>query len=674
MAVALGIAAACLVLLRQTEFGPGLTPDSAAYVFAASNLYAGRGFPPEFTFWPPLLPLIFAATAVFRDDMIAAAAAVNAVAFGLAVFVVATWLRRYRVSPWLVAWAGLALALSPAAGVAAYVWSESVFVLFVLAALSSMDRFLATGTPRTLLVSAGFAALCFLTRYAGASVVVCGVALIAMRTALEPKPKWKIRAALLFYATIGFAPTAVWTMRNLLVFGYPIGDRSVFDGQFQVSDTVRMLVETTLNATVGPKVLDRIDSSAPTVDGSKAHAKNQLIWLLAVWGLIGCALVRWRRAGLWPGWPGVAVAGGFVLCYVAFLAVASPLGGLNPEPRFAVPLYAPMLVVLTLALHACHAHAWSATAGWDGEWAAWRRWLVRSAMAAALWLWLAQWVAPNIVEMRQWAKHGSDGYGARRWIESETLAYLRSTTFDGCLVSNDPFAVYLLADSGNGVEFVEAAVESPAAQRQHGVGAIMSYTRGNGMPCSEDRYVVWFYAPRLRKYTNLAAFLAASPNLRLIAVHTDGIVFHQGEREAGDGADDAATQLAEALLRRGREGELAAASHFHVYYDGSRRHLTYVRRPCAPADVGPRFFLHVTPKDPADRSFVQRNTRWRPPQVGFHNLDFSFAPHGVRNGDLCVASKALPSFAIAHIRTGQWSPAQETIWSTTFAVPPAPLQ
>lgn len=667
MAVALGIAAACLVLLRQTEFGPGLTPDSAAYVFAASNLYAGRGFPPEFTFWPPLLPLIFAATAVFRDDMIAAAAVVNAVAFGLAVFVVATWLRRYRVSPWLVAWAGLALALSPAAGVAAYVWSESVFVLFVLAALSSMDRFLATGTPGTLLVAAGFAALCFLTRYAGASVVVCGVALIAMRAALEPKPKWKIRAALL-YATIGFAPTALWLMHNLLVLGYPIGDRSIFHGQFRASDTVRMLVETILNATVGPKVLDRIDFSAPTVDGSKAHASNQLIWLLAVWGLIGYALARWRRAGLWPGWPGVAVAGGFLLCYLAFLAVASPLGGLNPEPRFAVPLYAPMLVVLTLALHACHAHAWSATAKWDGEWAMWRRWLVRSAIVAAPLLWLAQWVAPNVVEMRQWAKYGSDGYGARRWNESETLAYLKSTTSNGCLVSNDPFAVYLLAGTPTPPRWAigGSGVRSHRDQRRQ-------RPQRPRRRCSEDNHMVWFYAPRVRKYTNLAAFLAASPNLRLIAVYADGIVFHQGEREVGD-ADDAATQLAEALLRRGREGELAAASHFNVYFDGAGKHLTYVRRGCAPADVGPPFFLHVTPRDPTERRFEQRNGRWRQRSVGFHNLDFSFAPHGVRTGDLCVATKALPSFDIAHIRTGQWSPAQETIWNTTFAVPPAPLQ
>jgi len=148
--VALGVAATCLVLLRQTEFGPGLSPDSVAYISLARNLVRGEGFVTfdgQSTYWPPLFPLVLAATGALHDDMIAAAAVVNAVAFGATVFIVAVWLRRY-VSPLLVAWAGMGLALSPAARVAAYVWSESMFVLFVVAALSSLDRFLATGTRK----------------------------------------------------------------------------------------------------------------------------------------------------------------------------------------------------------------------------------------------------------------------------------------------------------------------------------------------------------------------------------------------------------------------------------------------------------------------------------------------------------------------------------------------
>ena len=516
MAVALGIAAACLVLLRQTEFGPGLTPDSAAYVSAARSLLAGEGFVPfaggyaywsgGYAYWPPLFPLILAIAGIFHDDMIAAAAVVNAVAFGLTVFVAAGWLRRH-VSPLLVAWAGLALALSPAAGVAAYVWSESVFVLFVVAALSTLDRFLATGAPKALLVCAGFAALCCLTRYAGASVVVCGIALIVRATTLAPRRR--IRAAAL-YAAVGLAPTALWMVRNLLVLGSPMGDRSQYDEQFSAPDTVRMMVEATLHGAVGPKVLDWIDLFAPA-DGSTAYL---LAWLLAVWGLVGCALARWRRAGLWPG---VAVAGGFALCYLAFMAVASPLGGLNAEPRFAVPLNAPMLVVLALAFHACGVRVWSAAAGWGGQRAARCRWLVRSAMVAALSLWLAQWVAPNVAELKQWRKHGSDGYGARRWAESETLAHLKSTAFDvdGLLLSNDPFAVYLLTGGA-------ARLSGNHRAGNHRVGGLRK-------DIPPGTVVVWFHAPRVRRSTDLELLLAASGaasgNLKLIAAHADGATF-----------------------------------------------------------------------------------------------------------------------------------------------------
>ena len=654
MPVALGIAAACLVLLRQTEFGPGLSPDSVAYISLARNLYAGEGFVPfdgQSTYWPPLFPLVLAATGALHDDMIAAAAVVNAVAFGLTVFLVAVWLRRY-VSPLLVAWAGMGLALSPAAGVAAYVWSESVFVLFVVAALSSLDRFLATGTRKALVVCAGFAALCCLTRYAGASVLVCGVALIATRaTLLTLTPKRRIRAAAIF-AVIGSVPTALWMVRNLRVLGSPMGDRSPFDEQFSAADTVRMMVETTLHGVVGPKVLDWIASFAPAVGGTA----YLLAWLLAVCGLIGCALA-WRRMGPSPSPSSVAVAGGFALCYLAFMVVASPLGGLNAEPRFAVPLNASMLVLLTLTFQACGARVWSATAGWDGELAAWRRWLVRSVIVAAPSLWLVQWVAPNVAEIKQWAQSGGDGYGARRWAESETLAHLKSTALKGLLLSNDSLAAYL-ATSGDG-----------AAHRSGGLRIDRLWD--NIPPAS---HVVWFYAPQLRKSTDLMAFLAASPNLKLIATHADGATFQQASRASGEageeGAGDAATQLAEALLRRARQGKLVAASYFDVYLHDSGKRLTYVRRGCAPADVGPPFFLHVTPKDPAERHFALPHDRWRPPLVDFHNLDFGFAPHGVRVDGLCVATSALPSFDIAQARTGQWRPGTgETIWSAAFAVP-----
>lgn len=666
--VALGIAAACLVLLRQMEFGPGLTLDSVTYVSTARNLFAGEGFVPfygDYTYWAPLFSLILATIGIFHDDMIAAAAVMNAVAFGLTVFVTAIWLRRYEVTPLLVAWAGSALALSPAAGVAAYVWSESLFMLFVMTALYFLDRLLTTRTRRALLVSAGLTALCCLTRYAGASILIYGIALIAMRAPLGPTRR--IRAAAL-YATIGFAPTALWMVYNLLTIGSVVGDRSVFQ-PYSGSTTFRMMVETSLNSTVGPKVFNWIDTlSALVTDNMAATLGTQLAWLLAIWVLVACGFAYWCRKELWLG---AAVAGGFALCYFAFMSVASPLAQFTAELRYMVPINAPMLIVLTLTFHACaHRHP----PGWDGRRAVWHRWLVRPALAAALALWLTQWVAPNVAEIKQWAKHGSDGYGARRWVESETLAHLKSGTFNDPLISNDPFAVYALANGGGPARYSGFPVGPHRLPLLINSDNLARYSGndlwGNSPP--ETRFV-WFHESGYPKFKNLMAFLAIFPNMKLTATYADGVIFQQGGSD--ENADDVATQLAAALLRRAQEGERMAASRFDVYLDDARKRLTYVRRGCAPADVGPKFFLHVTPKDPAERRFVQWGDQWRPSSVDFHNLDFGFASNGVRVNGLCVATNALPSFDIAEIRTGQWSSASgKEIWSATFAVPPATLR
>ena len=647
--VALGIAAACLVLLRQTEFGPGLTPDSAIYISAAHNLSAGKGFVSlfgdKYAYYPPLYPIVLATIGIFHDDMIAVAAVVNAIAFGLTVFVTAAWLRRYEVTPLLVAWAGSALALSPTAGVAAYIWSESLFMLFVMMALYSLDRLLTTRTRRAFIVSAGLTALCCLTRYAGVSVLACGIALIAMRAPLGSTRRIRVAA---LYATIGLALLIFWLTHNLLTTDHLTGDRSHFDN-FSASGTFRMMVETILNSTAGPKVVDWIDAlSASTADNTTATAGTQFAWLLAIWGLVVCGLAYQRRKALWLG---AAVAGGFVLWYLAFMAVALLAAGLSPEERYAVPINAPMLVVLTLTLHAW---AHRRPRGVGGRRAAWRRWLVRAALAVALSLWLAQWMVPNVAEIKQWTRHGSDsGYGARRWTESEVLAHLKSAAFNDYPISNDQSAMYLyMLINGGGLApspyYRQMPVENP----------------------SRGQHFVWFYNPSVPRFRNLMAFLAAFPKLKLIATHADGVIFQQDGSE--EHADDAATQFATALLRRAREGKRMAASRFDVYLDDAGKRLTYVRRGCAPTDVGPKFFLHVTPKDPAERRFVQRYGQRRPLPVDFHNLDFWFASSGVRVDDLCVATTFLPSLDIAKIRTGQWSSTLgEVIWNAEFVVPPA---
>ena len=85
--------------------------------------------------------------------------------------------------------------------------------------------------------------------------------------------------------------------------------------------------------------------------------------------------------------------------------------------------------------------------------------------------------------------------------------------------------------------------------------------------------------------------------------------------------------------------ELIAQSVYEVYLlEGGI--VVYVKSPCTQDDVDARFILHVYP-------FEQGPNR-------HDTLDFSFAQGtGVRIGDTCLTSRALPSYAVGRLTVGQ---------------------
>ena len=97
---------------------------------------------------------------------------------------------------------------------------------------------------------------------------------------------------------------------------------------------------------------------------------------------------------------------------------------------------------------------------------------------------------------------------------------------------------------------------------------------------------------------------------------------------------------------------------FELYLDGGR--LIYHKDPCVADDTRARFFLHILPAEvnrlPADRR-----------EHGFDNPDFYFSEHGAHRGGKCLASVALPDYAIARIRTGQFVAGEGQLWRVEFA-------
>ena len=82
------------------------------------------------------------------------------------------------------------------------------------------------------------------------------------------------------------------------------------------------------------------------------------------------------------------------------------------------------------------------------------------------------------------------------------------------------------------------------------------------------------------------------------------------------------------------------------------------RLECAAVDLSATFFLHLIPVDVNDLPSHRK-------QYGFDNLDFAFRDHRLIEGGVCVARRELPDYAIAAIRTGQYT-GEGQVWKGSF--------
>ena len=100
-------------------------------------------------------------------------------------------------------------------------------------------------------------------------------------------------------------------------------------------------------------------------------------------------------------------------------------------------------------------------------------------------------------------------------------------------------------------------------------------------------------------------------------------------------------------------------SDWDVYLVEDR--LIYVKDQCSLEDAEPTFFLHLDPVDVNDLPIHRK-------QYGFDNLDFAFGNHRLPiEGEVCAAVRELPDYAIAAIRTGQFT-SEGKIWEGRFDV------
>ena len=512
---ALAVLGGALVLSRHVAYGVGVEWDSINYLSAARSLLAGDGFVQvvqevagAYARWPPLYPMLLAASGFLVFDPWDVAGPLNAVIFGVTVFVAGRWLRRRIRSQFLVVGACLAVMLAiPLTRAASYAMSEMPFILFTTLSLVWIDQFLRVG-KRTDLVWAGvFTALACLTRYIGVTVLVAVVPLmLLLHPGVALLDRVKHCAA---YALISLIPVGLWILRNVMQVGEPFGPRESPD--YTLAEA--------LDSILGD--MSKWAIFFPTSGAVRLVAVVLVgIALLALAAAVVYGAARSSR-GDRPlrGWSPFSVFGGFALVYLVSLTALGTVTSVWPlSGRMLSPAYIPLLFAGVFALDKFLVSGRGGALRGNALGLPIVRTFLRGQKPVGLLtvvivvvgsLWLLGHAPRHARDI--WLANGDlgQGFASSKWVDSEVLRYMRDTSIESPrVVSSVPIAVLY----ATGVrEYVYLSQELEAARRK-----IASASDGD--------HVVWFRSHTVG-YLYDDGDLRSLPELEVVADLADGVIF-----------------------------------------------------------------------------------------------------------------------------------------------------
>ena len=691
----LSIVGGLLVALRELNYGIGLLADSAAYISASRGLAAGEGFTAplagQLTAWAPLYPMLLSVGGFWGIEQSADWAGwLNAIAFGAVIYATGGWLRRRLGAAipggrWPVLWGTLAVALSVSLTYwAAFAMSEMLFILFVVLALSWMDRHREDGRWSSLLWAAAFTALACLTRYIGVTLLLTA-GLLLLFQGYSWREGWrivdfrrKVRRIGVF-SVIALLPLGLWLLRNYLIPEPLLGRR-------EASDAPAAALLTNL----GDTAAGLLSWWAPGVPLSLSGGPLLLagVGLAAFAGLVVLLIIRPPRSEARRGPDDftsarlisglLIIPGLFILVYLAWLigslTVVGNIDGISAGYRFLAPVYVPLTVILA-GLAGCWLR-YSYGGGRGNSYAAgnWRSLSgLKGALpllpVAAMFLGLAYPVSVNASAIHRGLSEETSYYTNPRWDDSELAAYIREHLAElppNRVWSNEHYAPYFYGGLWAPLLPWEEAEMAGVINGAHQTFYDYSYDFG-------AVYFIWFQpgwaffpAPDYDR----GRFAEYLPNPQPVFEGADGAVYRITAQESALGRIQA--DGGDGMPAGGGDGRQASGGAYRSYGGDftihfNEREMLYLKEPCAPADTAAPFFLQVFP---ANLAAAGEGLTDRERERGFADRGFSlhrWVGHIRAAPGQCLALARLPEFGARRIRTGQWDAAAgRPLWQAEF--------
>ena len=425
------------LILVSTVRGPGVGGDATVYLASARNLIHGPGLgmpDPDGTFrylsyYPPLFPLSLSVFGLAGIDLASGARWLNALLFGLMVWLTGYTLGRAARSPLTGLLAAIVLALSPVA-IPAFSWAMTEPLANFLGFLGLAC--LLWGLERAshwsyLAVSAVLCGLSIITRYGSLPFLAAGTAGVLVLDELRFAKRLRRAAA---YLGIGLAPVIIWETWDYL-HSSSLASRSLAGGGPGLITGLASfwsdLRQVILGWLAPASWLDTFLHSGLLQSVLTIFlAAVLIVW--AVWAL------RSHRSqpGEASSWRLFILLAIFFVLYLGFILVTylgvSPTIDVNQ--RILLPMYISLIWM-------------AATLGgmtFQKMENARRIGIVLTAAAVLL----CVWYASRSVRIVQQNYQEGLGYYNVTWQNSQTIQHVKLLPAETILVSNDPTAIYYL--------------------------------------------------------------------------------------------------------------------------------------------------------------------------------------------------------------------------------------
>jgi len=395
-----------ILMWNSTPLGIGVGYDSVFYLSAADNFlngsslsrFDGYGNVIPLTHFPPLYPLILAAFSFITQapaDIVARWLSV--VFFGVNIYLMGWLVYRYTSSILAGALVSLAAFMSPIfVDVHLMAMTEPLYLILMLLTLHSLHNHIETKQLSALIFAAVMAALAYLTRYVGLTLVATGGLLILV---WGRQSFWRrVKDAFLF-GVIGVAPIVVWYARNLRVAGTVSNRTVLFHPPTMQKITGGTLI---ISQWFFPGIQSEQYRTVGLVFGTLIFSTLVLIWLL-----------RLRKLG--PDHTEKAAARFtailvlYLIIYAAMLMASLTLfdASTRLNDRIMSPMYVLLILVIVIMVWQLSAvHAWK---------------ILRYGFVGILLLWMgANSVSANQIYSKMRIK--GRGFNGRAWQGSETIA------------------------------------------------------------------------------------------------------------------------------------------------------------------------------------------------------------------------------------------------------------